>query len=257
MKKLTALLLVVVMAVVALASCAPVADEPAFLEMTAEQYANAKIKSEGVMTYAEYAAAAMDAEVVIEAYVQATQSWWEKEGQGRITAYLADLDGAYFVYEMACSEEDAAKLTAGTKIKVTGYKGEWAGEVEIMDPTFEFVGAEDDKFVAPALKVNSLVGKDALVNYQNQTVAFVGLEVVAAPMYKWDGSGAEGDDIYLGVKLGETALTLVVESYLHGNGSEVYEAVEALEVGATIDVEAFLYWYDGMNPHIVAIASAN
>ena len=32
-------------------------------------------KSEGVMTYAEYDAAAMDSEVVIEAYVQAKQSW--------------------------------------------------------------------------------------------------------------------------------------------------------------------------------------
>ena len=32
-----------------------------------------------VMTYAEYDAAEMDAEVVIEAYVQATQSWWENK----------------------------------------------------------------------------------------------------------------------------------------------------------------------------------
>ncbi len=249
MKKLTALLLVVVMAVFALASCAP-ADEPAFLEMTAEQYANAKVKSEGVMTYAQYMAAAMDAEVVIEAYVQATQSWWSDDGQGKITAYLADLDGAYFVYEMACTEDDAAKLTAGTKIKVTGYKGEWSGEVEIMDPTFEFVGAEGDKYVAPALNVASLLGKDSLINYQNQTVALAGLEVVAAPKYKWDNTGSEGDDIYLDVKLGEVALTIVVESYLHGNDSAVYEAVEALEVGATIDVEAFLYWYNGAQPHI-------
>ena len=29
-----------------------------------------------VMTYAEYEAAAMESEVIIEAYVQATQSWW-------------------------------------------------------------------------------------------------------------------------------------------------------------------------------------
>lgn len=250
MKKLTALLLVVVMAVFALASCAPANDEPAFLEMTAEQYANAKIKSEGVMTYAEYAAAAKDAPVVIEAYVQATQSWWSDNGEGKITAYLADLDGAYFAYEMACTEDDAAKLTAGTKIRVTGYKGEWSGEVEVVDCTFEFIGTEGDKYVAPALSVNALVGKDAIVKYQNQTVALTGLEVVAAPKYKWDGTGSEGDDLYLDVKVGETALTIVVESYLHANGSEVYEAVEALEAGATIDVEAFLYWYNGAQPHI-------
>ena len=37
------------------------------------------------------------------------------------------------------AEEDYEKLTPGTKIKVTGYKGEWAGEVEIMDATFEIM----------------------------------------------------------------------------------------------------------------------
>ena len=78
-----------------------------------------------VMSYADYAAAELDSEVVIEAYVQATQSWWDN----KITVYLQDQDGAYFAYNMACSEEDAAKLVPGTKIRVTGYKTEWSGEV--------------------------------------------------------------------------------------------------------------------------------
>ena len=64
-------------------------------------------KSEGVMTYAEYVAAALDTEVVIEAYVQAKQSWWEDKA----TVYAQDKDGAYFLYNMACSEADYAKLT--------------------------------------------------------------------------------------------------------------------------------------------------
>ena len=34
------------------------------------------VKSEGVMTYDEYVDAELDSEVVIEAYVQAKQSWW-------------------------------------------------------------------------------------------------------------------------------------------------------------------------------------
>ena len=53
-------------------------------------------KSEGVMTHAEYIAAAKGDEVVIEAFVQATQGWWEQDGQGKITAYLQDKDGGYF-----------------------------------------------------------------------------------------------------------------------------------------------------------------
>ena len=69
-----------------------------------------------VMSYAEYAAAAIDDEVVIEAYVQAKQSWWKDTA----TVYLQDKDGAYFCYNMACSEADYAKLTQGTKIRVKG-----------------------------------------------------------------------------------------------------------------------------------------
>ena len=34
------------------------------------------VKGEGVMTHEEYLAADVDAEVVIETYVQAKQSWW-------------------------------------------------------------------------------------------------------------------------------------------------------------------------------------
>ena len=64
-------------------------------------------KSEGVMTYAEYEAAAIDSEVTIEAYVQAKQGYWEKDGQGLATIYAQDLDGAYFIYELACEEADA------------------------------------------------------------------------------------------------------------------------------------------------------
>ena len=91
------------------------------------------VKSEGVMTYDEYVDAELDSEVVIEAYVQAKQSWWEDKA----TLYTQDKEGAYFIYNAACSEEDYDKLVPGTKVKVTGYKSEWSGEVEITDASFE------------------------------------------------------------------------------------------------------------------------
>ena len=86
-------------------------------------------KGEGVMTYAEYAAAALDTEVTIEAYVQAKQGWWDNKA----TIYTQNEEGAYFIYNAACSEADYAKLEKGTKIKVKGYKAEWSGEVEIAE----------------------------------------------------------------------------------------------------------------------------
>ena len=212
----------------------------------AEKFDPAK-KSEGVMTYAEYNAAAMNAEVVIEAYVQATQSWWDN----KITVYLQDPDGAYFVYELACSEEDAAKLTKGTKIKVTGYKGEWAGEVEIMDGTFEFV--ESETWVAEATDVTALLGTDDLIKHQNEFVSFKGMTVESIT-YKND---EPGDDIYVDVSKDGQKYSFCVERYLTGPETDVYKAVGELKAGDVIDIEGFLYWYEGVNTHITSVKKAN
>ena len=228
MKKIIAVLMILCMAV-SLFACA-------------EKFDPAK-KSEGVMTYAEYEAAALQAAVVIEGYVQATQSWWDN----KITAYLQDPDGAYFCYEMACTEEDAAKLTQGTKIKVTGYKGAWAGEVEIMNATFEFV--ESEKWVAEATDVTALLGKDELIKHQNKFVTFKGLTVVSVE-YK---NGEPGDDIYVTVSKDGANYSFCVERYLTGPETEVYTAVGALQAGDTVDIDGFLYWYEGVNTHITNV----
>ena len=204
-------------------------------------------KSEGVMTYADYDAAAMDAEVVIEAYVQATQSWWDN----KITVYLQDPDGAYFAYEMACSEEDAAKLTKGTKIKVTGYKGAWAGEIEIMDGKFEFV--ESETWVAEATDVTALLGTDDLIKHQNKFVSFKGLTIEGIT-YKND---EPGDDIYVNVSKDGNTYSFCVERYLTGPETDVYKAFADLTAGDVVDIEGFLYWYEGVNTHITAVAKAN
>lgn len=209
-------------------------------------------KSEGVMTYAEYDAAALDTEVVVETYVQAKQSWWDNKA----TVYTQDKDGAYFLYNMACSEEDYAKLTQGTKIKVTGYKSEWAGEVEITDATFEI---EKGEFVAKGHDVTSMLGTDELVKHQNEFVFFKGMTVEAANeagdafLYNWDGSGEDGSDLYFNVSYNGATYTFTVESYLCDNTTEVYAAVKNLKVGDTVDMEGFLYWYEGVNPHITAV----
>ena len=44
-----------------------------------------------------------------------------------------------------------------------------------------------------------------------------------------------------------------MEFYLRGQDTDVYKAVEALNVGDTIDVEGFLYWYEGANPHVTSV----
>lgn len=214
------------------------------------------VKSEGVMTYEEYVAADIDSAVVVETYVQAKQSWWEDKA----TLYTQDKDGAYFIYEMACSEEDYEKLVPGTKIKVTGYKSEWSGEVEIIDASFEI---EDGTYVAEAQDVTDLLGKDELIDNQNKFVSFKGMTVEAAGqdadgndvafLYSWDGSGQDGDDLYFNVSVNGETYTFTVESYLCDNTTDVYKAVKELKIGDTVDMEGFLYWYEGVNPHITAL----
>lgn len=217
------------------------------------------VKSEGVMTHDEYIAAELDSEVVVETYVQAKQSWWDDKA----TVYSQDKDGAYFLYNMACSEEDYDKLVPGTKIKVTGYKSEWSGEVEIIDATFEIM---DGSYIAPITDITSLLGSDELIDHQNEYVAFKGMTVEAAGqdddgndvafLYNWDGSGTDGDDLYFNVSLGGNTYTFTVESYLCDNTTDVYNAVKNLTIGDTIDMEGFLYWYEGVNPHITAVTPA-
>lgn len=199
-----------------------------------------------VMTYAEFAAAELDTPVVIEAYVQAKQSWWEKEGQGKATVYTQDEDGAYFLYEMNCSEEDYAKLTVGTKIRVTGYKAEWSGEVEIVDCSFEII---EGNWVAEPMDATDLLGTDDLITHQNKLVSFKGLTIVSVA-YK---NETEGEDIYVTVTFDEEQYDFCVESYLTDSETDVYKAVAALEAGDVVDVEGFLYWYNGVNTHITGV----
>lgn len=214
-------------------------------------------KSEGVMTYAEYAAAPVDSQVVVETYVQAKQSWWKdsESGTEQATFYTQDKDGAYFIYDMPCSQEEYDKLVPGTKIKVTGYKAEWSGEYEIIDATYEI---EDGSYIAEAKDVTGMLGKDELIDYQNQFVSFKGMTVEDAGngqafLYKWDNSGSDGDDLYFNVSLDGNTYTFTVESYLCDNTTDVYSAVKNLQIGDVVDMEGFLYWYEGVNPHITSL----
>ena len=268
MKKLIAMILALVMAL-SLVACAgnndepaadaPVADTPAADAPAADEpvgdepVADEPVADEVVaMTHEEYMAAAIDDEVVVEFYVQDSQGWWfdSEAGHGKMTVYGQDDNGGYFGYELNVSEEDAAVIVAGTKIRVTGYKAEWAGEIEIMDGVAEILDAEP--VVYEATDVTELLGTDELIAHQNEKVAFTGL-TVAAINFKND---EPGDDIYVDVTYNDATYSFCVEMYLTGPDTEVYQAVSALQAGDVINVEGFLYWYEGVNTHITAISVA-
>ena len=198
-----------------------------------------------VMTYAEFVAAEADAPVVIEAYVQATQGWW----QDAICIYAQDNDGGYYLYNTVCSEEDAAKLIPGTKIRVTGSKTIWGGLHEIMEGEMEIL-EDADAFIAEPVDLTEKLGTEELVNYQNSLASFNGLTIKEIS-YK---NGEPGDDIYITASLNDADYNFCVEVYLTGTDSEVYKTVGTLAAGDVVDITGFLYWYeDAMNPHITAI----
>ncbi len=201
-----------------------------------------------VMSYADYAAAAADDAVVIEAYVQATQSWYN----GAIVVYAQDQDGGYFLYNIVCAEEDAAKLVPGTKIRVNGFKTEWEGMAEVAaGATFEFVEGADS-FIAEPVDLTDKLGTEELKNYQSQLASFKGLTVKEIS-YKND---EPGDDIYLTLTKGDADYSFCVERYLTAPDTEVYTTVGTLKAGDVVDVEGFVYWYKDSQPHITAITLA-
>ena len=267
MKKIIAMLLVLVMAV-SLVACgsndAPettgAPETTAAPETTgAPETTAAPTEAEtAVMTHEEFMAAEMDAHVVIETYVQTIESWWD----GACHIYAQSEDGGYYIYGYACTEDEAAALVPGTKILVDGYKTAWSGEVEIIDATIEIL--EGSYIVEEAFDATALLGTADLEAYMNSLVTFKGLTVAAstdangkeaAYLYKWDGSGAQGDDLYFNVTNGTNTYTFTVNAYMvgYGAGSDVYAAVEALKVGDTIDVEGFLYWYEGAQLHCTSV----
>ena len=218
-----------------------------------------------VMTYEEFAQAEIDAPVCVEAYVQANQSWWD----GKIKLYTAagEGEGAYFIYDLACTEEEAAKLTVpGTKIRVKGFKSEWSGEIEITDATFEILEAEP--VIAEPEDLTAVLNTDALIDHMNELFTIKGLTVAPSTvegqegekpfLYAWDGSGSHeaNSDLYFNVELDGKVYNFTVESYLCGNDTDVYKAVEGLQIGDKIDVTGFLYWYNGANPHIISVTKA-
>lgn len=241
MKKILAFMLTLALSLT-FASCGGNDESKTADENKADQKTEVKEEVK-VMTHDEYIAAEIDAPVVVETYVQAKQSWWENKG----TFYMQSEDGAYFVYEMACTEDEYNKLVPGTKVRISGHKAEWSGEIEIVDATFEIL---DGKYIAEPFDATSLLGTEELAAHQNELVSFKGMTVKEVS-YKND---TPGDDIYVTLNYNGVDYSFCVEAYLTNADTEVYKAVGNLKVWDKIDVEGFLYWYNGANPHITAIS---
>ncbi len=251
MKKYFCLILAAAMMLFAFAGCG-------------EKKVDPNAKDEGVLTYAQFIAAESGADIVIEGFIQAKQVY--SENYSNTSMYLADGDGAYFAYRVACTADEYARFEIGSKVKVTGQKGEWAGEIEVAEGCkAEVVGT--DKWTADALDISSIIANtDELAKNMNKAVTAKGLEVVASTvegdatehafLYKSNGTGAQGDDLYFNVKAGDQTYTFVVESDLCGSDTDAYKAIEAVKIGDKIDIGGFLYWYNAPQIQVTSVSAA-
>ena len=228
MKKILTLLLAISLIICAV-SCQPPVDP--------------NKKSEGVMTHAEFLAAAIDSEVVIEGFVQAKQSWWQDEA----VVYLQDGTGGYYIYKLPCTKAEFDSLTVGTKIQVTGARAAWGGMDEIMNVTdWKVVGT--DKYVAASTNVTAKLGNnEELTKCSGMLVALDDMNFVSAYY-------ADSGDIYVSLEKGGVTYSLTVEVYLTDAETEVYKSVADLVAGDVVDVEGFLSWYENaLDMHITKI----
>ena len=235
------------------AAKAPDAEAPA-----ADTYAADPLfeKSEGVMTHEEYMSAELNANVVIETFVQAKQALIG----GKASIYTQDPDGGYFLYEAGLTDEAYQRLVPGQKIRVRGTKSEYSKETEILNAVIEPL---DGFWKAEPEDVTALLGTRDLVTYQNCHVRFSGMTVEPAAegsdeafLYRWDGSGKEGDDLYFNVSKDGQTYTFTIETMLSDSSTQIYKDVQALKVGDVVDMEGYLYWYLGPSPHIISLTKA-
>lgn len=203
------------------------------------------VDSEGTLSYSEFVKTEDGNTVTFDAYIQGKTTWYNNAA----SFYLADDNGAYYVYNLPCTEEDfKTKLVEGANIKVTGYKTSWKGQVEVMgnqageEGTYEVLSGTH---IYDAKKVDTLA---ALVNYPNQLIALDNLTVTEDAKYGWDGSGkaSAGQDIYFSVTDGTTTYSFVLEAYLTTTqfGSDIYTTVSNLKKDDKISLEGFAYTYN-------------
>ena len=194
-------------------------------------------KSEGSLSYDEFMASEVGSTVTIEAFIQAKQNYYD----GHTNLYLADENGAYYVYKLYCTEDEYQnKLKPGVKIRITGERGCWDGMDELLGDgkkraSFTIL---DGIYRAPVKDLTKEFESPDLIKYPAQYVMFRGLSVVGKVEL-------EKGDLYYKVKSGNTTLTFCVESYLTGQGTVVYENVSNLIPNDKVIVEGFIFIYDG------------
>ena len=267
----TLILLMITAAVMICAGCGPAvqsADQPEAWTDTAETEAGALPAAtaestqpaetmSGVMSFQAFQAAEDDSPVTVEGYVQAK----EARRDGCCSLYMQNEEGAFYLSRMRCSQQEYDTLKTGQKIRVNGYKSHWNDAVEISDASFTLM---EGNLITEAADVTALIGSDALIQHQNEKVAFSGMIVEVMPdghsvWYSgWDNtaSAEEDSELWFRASSAGTVCDFTIKPSLCENRDEVIETLQLLQAGDRVDLTGFLRYYNGALPRITAITQS-
>lgn len=214
------------------------------------------------MSYTEFMAAAQGDNVVVEGFIAAKQSWWD----GKVTMYLVtDTAGeGFFIYEFRCTEEENNTIYAVNKfIRIEATKTIYAGEHEIMGDSITKVESPTTTKFMSTTPIDLTAKLDDLASYQNSfftatlkvkeyTAPDINTGVAESKAYGYKGDEPT-DDLYFTLTDGTKDLNCCIEAYLTSKNTDVYAAVQSLEVGQTIIVQGYLYFWNNANPHITSV----
>lgn len=207
-----------------------------------------------VLDYAGFLNADGSEPVCIESFLQEKETLQE----GRTRLFLQDEQGAYEVFGLACTPEEYEALTPGRRLRIRGYKTEFAGRIQITDATAE---ALEGEWFAEPVDVTAALGTEELKEFCGRRVEFRDLRV--EPMFDgvspyftgWDNMGSEeqGSDLYFTASCGEETCAFLVNAALRGPDSGVYQAVQNLQVGQSVHLVGILSWYNGPQPLVTEL----
>jgi hypothetical protein len=210
---------------------------------------------ESACSYSEFLSADDSRPITIESYLQEKQAWSE----GKASLYLQDEVGAYYVYNLSCSQEEYQALEQGQKLRIRGYKTDFSGQIQITDAVYSVL---DGMYIAEPEDISSSLNTEELYPRLNRKVRFHAMTVepmfdgVSSFYYGWDNSGSmeKESDLYFTASNGGEPLTFVVKAQMYGNDTDLYRTVQNLRVGDTVDLEGILCWYNGPQPLLTSIS---
>ena len=188
----------------------------------------------------------------------------------------------YYVYNYECSQDEYNKLVVNhpeqifTYVTVAGTKASYAGMQEIIDAK---VTIESSDATFGSLYIHSGEGAGVpldVVQEQYMAAAFFGTlkvkeytttdqnaTVAENKAYGYKGDTPTDDLYFILEDEAGNELSCCVEAYVDYSAfgsdhkKELYQNVMSLQVGDTVEVSGFLYWWNGPNPHIIQIQKVN